>query len=76
MYRIAKQRDRASRDVQQVWTIKDNNGEVLTNKEIVSRWREYFVTLMNEKKPQGVQGVQQEKGNAKRMEEEHTCASV
>ena len=52
VYRIAKQRDRASRDVQQVWTIKDNNREVLTNKEeIVSRWREYFVTLMNEENP-------------------------
>ena len=45
-------RGRASRDVQQVWAIKDNNREVLTNKEeIVSRWREYFVTLMNEENP-------------------------
>ena len=52
VYRIAKQRDRPSRDVQQVWAIKDNNGEVLTNKEeIVSRWRECFVTLMNEENP-------------------------
>ena len=52
VYRIAKQRDRANRDMQQEWAIKDNNEEVLTNKEeIVSRWREYFVTLMNEENP-------------------------
>ena len=35
-----------------MWAIKDNNGEVLTNKEeIVSRWREHFVILMNEENP-------------------------
>ena len=51
VYRIAKQRDVASTDVQQVWAIKDNNREVLTNKEeIVNRWREYFVTLMCDKR--------------------------
>ena len=48
-YRLAKQKDKASKDVQQVRIIKDGKGEVLTNEEdILERWRGYFERLMNE----------------------------
>ena len=48
-YRLAKQKDKASRDVQQVRIIKDEKGDVLTNEEdILERWRGYFEKLMNE----------------------------
>ncbi|XP_033097631.1 uncharacterized protein LOC117101709 [Anneissia japonica] len=49
LYRLAKQRDRAAKDVQQVRTIKNVNGNVLTDQvSVLKRWKEYFERLMNE----------------------------
>ncbi|XP_051784320.1 uncharacterized protein LOC127527954 [Erpetoichthys calabaricus] len=49
LYRLARQRDRAGKDVQQVRVIKDKDGNVLTSEEsVLSRWKLYFERLMNE----------------------------
>ncbi|KAK3559136.1 hypothetical protein QTP86_005033 [Hemibagrus guttatus] len=49
LYRLARQRDRDGKDVQQVRVIKDREGRVLTSEESVQRrWKEYFEELMNE----------------------------
>ncbi|KAK3565386.1 hypothetical protein QTP86_007665 [Hemibagrus guttatus] len=60
LYRLARQRDRDGKDVQQVRVIKDRDGRVLTSEEIVQkRWKEYFEELMNEENERGkrVEGV-------------------
>ncbi|KAK3505645.1 hypothetical protein QTP70_004655, partial [Hemibagrus guttatus] len=65
LYRLARQRDRDGKDVQQVRVIKDREGRVLTSEESVQRrWKEYFEELMNEenereKKVEGVNSVEQ-----------------
>ena len=49
LYRLARQRDRAGKDVQHVRVIKDENGNVMVNSEaMLKRWKEYFEKLMNE----------------------------
>ena len=49
LYRLARQRDRARKDVQHVRVIKDENGNVMVNSEaVLKRWKEYFEKLMNE----------------------------
>ncbi|MCJ8740989.1 hypothetical protein PDJAM_G00065450 [Pangasius djambal] len=49
LYRLARQRDRDGKDVQQVRVIKDRDGRVLTSEESVQRrWKEYFEELLNE----------------------------
>ncbi|KAK3546774.1 hypothetical protein QTP86_001526 [Hemibagrus guttatus] len=66
LYRLARQRDRDGKDVQQVKVIKDRDGRVLTSEESVQRrWKEYFEELMNEenereKRVEGVNSVEQE----------------
>ncbi|KAK3524375.1 hypothetical protein QTP70_028018, partial [Hemibagrus guttatus] len=66
LYRLARQRDRDGKDVQQVRVIKDRDGRVLTSEESVQRrWKEYFEELMNEenereKRVEGVNSVEQE----------------
>ncbi|KAK3537905.1 hypothetical protein QTP70_024567 [Hemibagrus guttatus] len=61
LYRLARQRDRDGKDVQQVRVIKDRDGRVLTSEESVQRkWKE----LMNEenereKRVEGVNSVEQ-----------------
>ncbi|GFS10824.1 endonuclease-reverse transcriptase HmRTE-e01 [Elysia marginata] len=48
IYRIAKQRAEAKRDIKEIKVIKDQQGEVLTDGEkIKERWREYYTTLLN-----------------------------
>ncbi|KAK3553518.1 hypothetical protein QTP70_004198 [Hemibagrus guttatus] len=65
LYRLARQRDRDGKDVQQVRVIKDRDGRVLTSEESVRRrWKEYFEELMNEenereKRVEGVNSVEQ-----------------
>ncbi|KAK3544873.1 hypothetical protein QTP86_027547 [Hemibagrus guttatus] len=65
LYRLAKQRDRDGKYVQQVRIIKDRDGRVLTSEESVQRrWKEYFEELMNEenereKRVEGVNSVEQ-----------------
>lgn len=50
LYRLARQRDRDGKDVQQVRVIKDRHGNVLTcAKSVIGRWKEYFEELMNKK---------------------------
>ena len=49
LYRMARQKDRARKDVQHVRVIKDENGNVMVNSEaVLKRWKEYFKKLMNE----------------------------
>ena len=46
---MARQRNRAGKDVQHVRVIKDENGNVMVNSEpVLKRWKEYFEKLMNE----------------------------
>ncbi|MCJ8739588.1 hypothetical protein PDJAM_G00048970 [Pangasius djambal] len=65
LYRLARQRDRDGKDVQQVRVLKDRDGRVLTSEESVQRrWKEYFEELMNEenereKRVEGVTSVEQ-----------------
>ncbi|KAK3530863.1 hypothetical protein QTP70_003631 [Hemibagrus guttatus] len=65
LYRLARQRDRDGKDVQQVRVIKDRDGRVLTSEESVQRrWKESFEELMNEenereKRVEGVNSVEQ-----------------
>ena len=48
VYRLAKQRDRAGKDVQHVRVIKDENGNVMINSEaVLKRWKECFEKLIN-----------------------------
>ncbi|KAK3542950.1 hypothetical protein QTP70_007292 [Hemibagrus guttatus] len=74
LYRLARQRDRDGKDVQQVRVIKDRDGRVLTSEESVQRrWKEYFEELMNEenereKRVEGVNSVEQ-KGDKIRKDE-------
>ena len=52
VYRIAKQRDRATKDVQKIRMVKDAAGTVLINEEgVLKRWRDYFEELMNVENP-------------------------
>ena len=47
---MARQRDRAGKDVQHVRVIKNKNGNVMVNSEtVLKRWKEYFEKLMNKK---------------------------
>ena len=49
LYRLARQRDRAGKDVQHVRVLKDENGNVMVSSEaVLKRWKEYFEKLMNE----------------------------
>ena len=49
LYRLARQRDRAGKDVQHVRIIKDENDNVMVNSEaVLKRWKEYFEKLINE----------------------------
>ena len=49
LYRLARQRDRAVKDVQHVRVIKYENGNVMVNSEaVLNIWKEYFEKLINE----------------------------
>ena len=49
LYRLARQIHQAGKDVQQVRTMKDKDGKVITDEESVLRiWKEYYKGLMNE----------------------------
>ena len=49
LYRLARQRDRAGKDVQHVRVLKDENGNVMVSSEaVLKRWKKYFKKLMNE----------------------------
>ena len=49
LYRLARQRDRAEKDVQHVRVINHENGNVMVNSAaVLKRWMEFFEKLMNE----------------------------
>ena len=49
LYRLARQRYRAGKDVQHVRVIKNKNCNVIVSLEaVLKRWKEYFEKLMNE----------------------------
>ena len=49
LYRLARQRDRAGKNVQHVKVIKDENGNVMVNSEaVLKRWKKHFEKLINE----------------------------
>ncbi|KAK3540495.1 hypothetical protein QTP70_032457 [Hemibagrus guttatus] len=74
LYRLARQRDRDGKNVQQVRVIKDRDGRVLTSEESVQRrWKEYFEELMNEenereKRVEEVNSVEQKVGKIRKDE--------
>ena len=52
IFRIAKARDRATKDYTQIKQIKDGNGVVLSDQnKIKERWEGYFENLLNEENP-------------------------
>ena len=52
VFKIAKQRNRQSKDVQQVRVIKSKTGEILMEEEKAKqRWKEYFDNLLNHENP-------------------------
>ena len=54
LYPLARQMDRAGKDVQQVWVIKDRDGNLLTSVEsVLRRWEEYFEESMNQEEKKG-----------------------
>ena len=49
LYRLARQRHQAGKDVQHVRMMKNKDGNVMTDEESVLRmWKEYYMGLMNE----------------------------
>ena len=49
IYKMAKSRNRATKDLTNIKQIKDRNGRVLSKEECIrSRWKEYFEKLLNE----------------------------
>ena len=72
LYRLARQRDRAGKDVQHVKVIKDENGNVMVNLEaVLKRWKEYFEKLMNKENNRDPRTEEPEVVN-----EEVNCVSV
>ena len=56
VYRLARARSAATKDIQMVRTIKDSNGVPLRKESsIQDRWGEYFKNLLNEENPQDQQ---------------------
>ncbi|KAL1454893.1 hypothetical protein WDU94_009023 [Cyamophila willieti] len=52
LYRLAKERNRATKDFTHIMQIKSKDGVVLKGEEdIKNRWKEYFNTLLNEENP-------------------------
>ena len=52
VFKIAKQRNRQSKDVQQVRVIKSKTGEILMKEEkLKQRWKEHFNNLLNHENP-------------------------
>lgn len=53
VYRITKARDKESKDIQEVKSVKDEMGNILREeKEVKCRWEEYFRELLNVEKGQ------------------------
>ena len=79
LYRLARQRDRAGKDVLQVRAIKDADGNVLTTEEsVLRRWREYFEQLMNEEneRERRIDDVEVVKQEVDRISKEEVRAAI
>ena len=49
LFRLARQRDKAGKDVQHVRILKNENGNMMVSSEaVLKRWKEYFEKLINE----------------------------
>ena len=71
LYRLARQRDRARKNVQHVRVIKDENGNVMVNSEtVLKRWKKYFKKLINEENNR-----EPRKEEAEVVNEEANCVS-
>ena len=74
LYFLVRQRDQAGKDAQQIWVIKDRDGNVLTSEEsVLTRWEECFGELMNEdnereRRVEEVETVKQEVGKISKDE--------
>ena len=61
LFKSAKQKNRQSKDVQQVRVIKSKTGEILMEEEKVKqRWKEYFDDLLNQENPRERRGMRTE----------------
>ena len=57
LFKLAKKRDKASKDLTQIKQIKDDHGVVLKEKDtITARWKTYFEKLLNEENPRSLFG--------------------
>ena len=57
IHRIAKARNRATKDLTHIKQIKDKNGRILTREDDINiRWKEYFENLLNEENPRSMRG--------------------
>ncbi|KAI5610690.1 hypothetical protein C0J50_11966, partial [Silurus asotus] len=79
LYRLARQRDRAGKDVLQVREVKDGEENVLTSEEsVLRRWREYFEQLMNEEnqRERRLDDVELVKQDVDRISKEEVRAAI
>ena len=64
LYRLARQRHQAGKDVQQVRMMKDKDGNVMSDEESVLRmWKEYYMGLMNEENEREIREIDGERVN-------------
>ena len=55
MFRIAKARDKATKNLSHMKQIKNEHGVVLRYLDmIIGRWKEYFDKLLNEENPSSI----------------------
>ena len=55
IYKMAKSRDRATKDLTHIKQIKDRNGKVFSREECIrARWKEHFEKLLNEENPRTI----------------------
>ena len=63
LFKVAKQRNRQSKDVQQVRVITSKTGEILTKeKNVKQRWKGYFDNLLNQENPRERREMRTEEG--------------
>jgi len=78
VYRLAKARERATRDVAQVKTVKDIEGKLLVVEEQVRhRWGEYFGQLLNEENPrEALAEAEKNHGPIQQIEEKEVAEAL
>ena len=78
VYRLAKEREKQSRDFKNVWCIKAEDRRVLTKeKEVIKRWKDYFEGLLNEEFPrEAIDRVEWNLGMVDLISEEEVWSAV